>query len=96
MRREELLDGIRVRPGGIGGDHGLKELDEPLGGARWESIDRMTDDVGVNMLSKVEANRKSTRGRTLRVIVGNGRDSPSIRQTDRHRCGVAVHMRRSC
>jgi len=95
MRSEELLDGIRVWPSGIGGDHRIEELDEPLGSARRESIDRMTDDVGVDMRPKVEANCKAARGRMLRVIVGNGRDSRSIRETDRHWRGIALEMRRS-
>ena len=33
----------------------------------------MSDDVGVNMLAKVEANRKAARAGTLRVIIGNTR-----------------------
>ena len=96
MRLEELLDCIRVRPGGIGGDQGFKELNEPLGGACRESIDRMTDDVGVNMLAKVEANRKAARAGTLRVVIGNGRDPGKVREADRHRRGIAVQMWRPC
>jgi len=34
----------------------------------------MSDDVGVNMLGEMEADRKAARAGTLRVVVGNGRD----------------------
>jgi hypothetical protein len=56
----------------------------------------MTDDVGVNMLAKVEANRKPSRAGTLRVVVGNGRNSCKIREAAvtgvefRCRCGARV------
>ena len=86
---------FRVWPSRIGSDHRIEELDEPLGSARRERIDRLTDDVGVNMRPKVEANCKAARGRMLRVIVSNGRDSRSIRETDRHWRGIALEMRRS-
>jgi hypothetical protein len=75
MRAKELLDRIRVRPGRVGGNQCVEELEEPLRGARREGVDRMTDDVGVNMLGKVEANRKASRAGPLRIVIGNGRDS---------------------
>jgi len=53
MGAEELLDGIRVRPGGVGGNQCIKELHESFRGARRKVVDRMTDDVGVNMLVEV-------------------------------------------
>src|SRR5215469_5231952 len=52
----------------------------------------MTDDVGVNMLGKVKSHRKPARTRTLRVVVGNGRDSGKVREADRHRRGTPVQM----
>src|SRR6202043_2798238 len=75
MRAKELLDGIRMRPRGVGGHQCLEELHEPLCGARRDPVDRMTDDVGVNMLAEVEANPKAARAGPLRVVVGNGRNS---------------------
>src|SRR5262249_12042922 len=41
MGAEELLDGIRVRPGRVGGNQCIKELQQPLDGARREIVDRM-------------------------------------------------------
>src|SRR6516225_9394621 len=70
MRTEELLDGIRVRPFRVGGNHGIQELHESLGGAHREIVDRMTDDVGVDMLGEMEADRKTAWARALRVVVG--------------------------
>ena len=61
MRAEELLDGIRVRPGRVGGNQGIEKLQEFFRGAHREVVDRMADDVGVNMLGEVEANRKAAR-----------------------------------
>ena len=93
-RAKELLDGIRVRPAGIRGNHRIQKLHEPPGGAHREVVDRMTDDVGVDMLGKVKADRKTARARTLRVVVGNARNSRKVRETDRHRSGIPLQMRR--
>jgi hypothetical protein len=97
MRAEELLDGIRVRPGSVGGNQRIEELQESFRGARWEVVDRMTDDVGVNMFAEMEANRKAARAGTLRVVIGNGRNSRKIREPRtatgvefRCRCGARV------
>jgi hypothetical protein len=95
MRAEELLDRIRVRPGGVGRNQRIEELHETLRGTRREAVDRMTDDVGVNMLAKVEANRKPARAGALRVVVGNGRNSRKVREADRHRRAIPVQMRRA-
>jgi hypothetical protein len=78
MGAKKLLDGVRVPPFGVGGNHGIEKLDEPLAGARREIVDRMTDNVGVNMFAEVKAHRKSVRDGALRVVVGNGRDSGKI------------------
>ena len=61
---------------------------------RWEVVDRMTDVVGVNMLTEVEANRKTARAGALRIVVGDGRNSRKVRESDRHRRGIPVQMRR--
>jgi hypothetical protein len=53
----------------------------------------MTNDVGVDMLAEVKANRKAARASTLRVIVGNGRDSERRTVTGVEfpcRCGAQV------
>ena len=94
MRTKELLDDIRVWPGRVGGNHGIQERHEPLGGAHREVVDRMANDVGVNMLGEVKANRKAARAGTLRVVVGNRRDPRKIREANRDRRGIPVEMRR--
>src|SRR6516162_3665984 len=94
MRTEELLDGIRVRPFRVGGNHGIQELHESLGGAHREIVDRMTDDVGVDMLGEMEADRKTAWARALRVVVGNGWNSRKVREAGRRRRGIPVQMRR--
>jgi hypothetical protein len=56
----------------------------------------MTDDVGVNMLAEVEANRKPAWAGALRVVIGNGRNpAKSEKRTvtgveSRCRCGARV------
>ena len=55
----------------------------------------MSDDVGMNMLGKVEANRATARARTLRVVIGNGRNSREVREAHRHRSGIPLDMRRT-
>src|SRR6516165_2267992 len=57
-------------------------------------VDRMTDDVGVDMLGEMEADRKTAWARALRVVVGNGRNSRKVREAGRHRRGIPVQMRR--
>jgi hypothetical protein len=79
MSCKKLFNGIRVRPCRVGGDWRIEELKEALRGARREVVDRMSDDVGVNMLAKVEANRKPARAGALRVVVANARDSQNPR-----------------
>jgi hypothetical protein len=96
MRAKEPLDRIRVRPFRVGGNDGIEELDEPLGGARREAVDRVSDDVGMDMLGQVKADRKAARARTLRVVVGNlGIPAKSEKRTVtgvelRLRCGARV------
>ena len=76
MRAQEPLDGIRVRPRGIGGNQRVEEVQELLRGARRKGVDRMSDDVGMNVLGKVEANRATARARILRIVIGNSREFP--------------------
>jgi hypothetical protein len=96
MRAKKLLDGVRVRPGGVDGNHGIEKLDEPLGGARREIVDRMTDDVGVNMFAEVKANRKAVRAApcgSLSATVGIPAKSEKRTVTGvelRCRCGARV------
>jgi hypothetical protein len=78
MRGEELLDRIRVRPGGVGGDQCVEELQEFLCGTHREVVDRMTDNVGVDMFGKVKADRKTARAGTLGIVIGDGRNSRKI------------------
>ena len=84
-------------PAGSVAINGIEELDESFGGAHREVVDRMTDDVGVDMLGKVKADRKAARARTLRVVVGerSGIPAKSEKRTVtgvefRCRCGARV------
>ena len=70
MRAKELLNGVRVRPGRIGGDQRIEKVQESFRSARGESVDRMSDDVRMNMLGKVEADRATARARALRSLSG--------------------------
>src|SRR5438477_10313647 len=54
----------------------------------------MSNDVGVNMLGEVEANRKPARAGPLRVVIGNTRNSREVRKPDGHRSGATLQMRR--
>ena len=80
MRTEELLDGRSgCGPGGTRSRSApLRNLHEALRRACREAVDRMRDDVGMNMLGEMEANRKTARARTLRVVVGNGRNAREV------------------
>src|SRR5712691_10169826 len=55
----------------------------------------MSDNVGVNMLRKVEANREPPRAGSLGVVIGNGRNSCEIREAHRHRRRIPMEMRRA-
>src|SRR6185369_4360249 len=59
MLAKELLNGVRVRPSPIGGNQRIEKLQESFRSARGEGVDRMSDDVRMNMLGKVEADRAS-------------------------------------
>src|SRR5215469_7811282 len=94
MCAEELLDGVGVRPCRVRGNHCTEELHEPLRGAHGERVNRMPDNVDVDMLSKVEANRKAARPGTLRVVVGNAWYSRKVREPDGQWRGIPLQMRR--
>ena len=64
-------------------------------GARREGVDRVGDDVGVNMLGEVEAHRAAARARPLRIVIGNGRNSREVRKAHRHRSGAVVQVWRA-
>src|SRR5438128_12044155 len=55
----------------------------------------MSDNVGVNMLRKMEANREAPRAGSLRVVIGDGWNSCEIREAHRHRSGTPMEMRRA-
>src|SRR5208283_4467157 len=57
MGFQEPLNGIRVRPRRIRGNQRLEEVQEFCRRARGEGVNRMGDDVGMNMFGKVKANR---------------------------------------
>ena len=56
-------------PEGVGGNHGVEERHESLRSAHRDGVNRMTDDVGVNMFGKVKPNRKAARAAALRVVI---------------------------
>jgi hypothetical protein len=95
MRAQELLNGVRVGPRGIGGDQRIEEFQEPFRGARWEGVDRMSDNIRMNMLGKVEADGTTARAGTLRIVIGNGRNACEVREAHRHGRGTPPDMWRA-
>ena len=55
----------------------------------------MGDDIGMDMLGKVEANGATAGARPLRVVIGDGRDSSEIREAHRHRGGISLNVWRA-
>src|ERR1035437_2844809 len=55
----------------------------------------MSDDVGMNMLGKVETNRATARARTLRVVIGHRRNSREVREAQRYPRGVPLDVWRA-
>jgi hypothetical protein len=78
MFAQELLDGIRVWPRRIGGKQRVEEIQKFFRRARWEGVDRMSHDISMTMLGKVEADRATARARTLGIVIGNGRNSREV------------------
>src|SRR5215831_7941368 len=87
MLAKVLLDGVRMWPGRIRGNQGVDEFQKLIRGARWEAVHRMRHNVGMNVLSEMEANREAARTGILRVIVSNGGNSREIGEARRHRDG---------
>src|ERR1700733_6731061 len=95
MHAKELLDRVRVRSRGIGGDQRVEKLQELFHSSRREGVDRMSDDIRMNMVGKMEANGATARAGTLRVVIGNGRNSREVRKPHRHRGGIPLDMGRA-
>jgi hypothetical protein len=81
MGAEELLDGVGMRAGGVGGDECVEEVHKAFGGARGEVVDGVGDDVGMDVLVEVEADSAAARACVLRIVVGDSRDAKSERRT---------------
>src|SRR5580765_6207887 len=92
MRAKELLNGVGVRPRRIGGNQRIDEVQKFLCSTSGEGVDRMSDDVCMNMLVKVEADSASARARTL-IVIGNGWNSREVREAHRHRSRIPPDMR---
>ena len=56
--------------GRIGRDESVEESKEVLGGARGKGVDRMGDDVGVDVFVEVEADGTAARACVLLIVVG--------------------------
>ncbi len=80
-------------PAGVSGDEGVEEVQEPFGGARGEGVDRVGDDVGVDMLVEVEADGAAARACVLLIVVGNGWDSGEVGEAHGYRGGGALDVR---
>jgi hypothetical protein len=94
MSCQELLKRIRMRSGRVGRKQGIEKLKKFFDGAGGKGIDRMRDDVGVNMVGQVEADGATARAAALRVVVADGRNPREIRKTHRHRDGAPLKVRR--
>lgn len=77
MCAEELLDGVGVGPGKVGGDERVEEVEEALRGVRGEGVDGVGDDVGVDVLGEVEADGAATGAGVLVGMLGTPAKSES-------------------
>src|ERR1700677_3805066 len=92
MAAEVLLDGVWVRALEIRGYERVEELDKSLGGARGEAIDRVRDDVGVDVFIEVEADSAAARA-CIGIVVGNVGDAGEIGEPHRYGSGTSLDMR---
>src|SRR5262249_55166893 len=80
MGTKKLLDrrGLgRARPAGVSR---AKKFHELLGGPYGKSVDRVSDDVRVNVVGQMKADGNTARA-CLRTVVGHGGNPGKIRET---------------
>ena len=58
---------LTMPSGGISGNQCIEKIQQSLRGAHRNGVDRLSDNVRMNMLGKVEANRKPARPGALRA-----------------------------
>ena len=70
----------------------MEEFDELFRGAARKAVNRVSNNIGVHMLGKMEPNPNTARTR-VRIVVGNVRNTSEIGKANRHRRRRPVKMR---
>lgn len=82
IRGQELLNRVGVRFGRITGRDRAKEFQEFLGSAGREAIDRVGDDIGMDMFAKIESYGATARAGDFGVVVRDLGDSRKVGEAD--------------
>jgi hypothetical protein len=88
--REEGSQGLGFARSGRG--HGAQELQELLTRADRETVGRVGNDVGVDMIGEMEADSDPARAGPCRVVVGDRGEAGGVRVADGHGRGWPVRM----
>ena len=90
---QKFLNCIRMRRVRGAFVYGSQEFHKLFRGASRETIHGMGNDVGVNVLGKIEANREASRAR-FRMVIGNAGNAGEIGESHLDRGGSALEVRR--
>jgi hypothetical protein len=91
VRREECPERLGFARPESGG--GAQELQELLASVDWKAVRGMSDNVGVDMIGKMEADGDPARAGLCRVVVGDRGDAGGVRIADGHGRGWPVRVR---
>ena len=92
MRTEKRFERSSRQILGIARGQRRQKLQKLLSCPRRKAIGRMTDNIGMNVLGKIESDRESTRIRIL-IVIRYQRNACRVRESHSHRRRLAHDMR---
>src|SRR5262245_55918166 len=75
--------------------NGSQHLQKFFGGAHRKAVMRMSDNIRVDMVSKMKTNGNASRACALRMIIRYVWNACGVRETNGHGRGFTLYMRRS-
>src|ERR1700735_1385308 len=93
MRTEKRFERSSSQILGVARGQRRQKLQKLLSCPRRKAIGRMTDNIGMNVLGKIESDRESTRIR-IRIVIRYQRKAGRVRESHSHRRRLTNDVRR--
>ena len=94
MRAKEGFEGRALQVGRVAGREGAEELEELIAGVGGEAVGGVGDDVGVDMLGELEADREAAWA-GVGIVVRDERDTGGVGEAGEDRRGCARNVFRT-